>query len=98
MKTKNEELEDVDILQVDPHRLQDDDIAGTGEGPQAVVMIVQDPLHVQTPLAHVRLEDNGPAVAVLLFRAVSLHPIDQDLIVTAGIHHHCRAQNHVLVH
>lgn len=60
-------------------------------------MIVLDPKHVQTPLAHVRLEDNGPAVAVLLFRAVPPHLLGQDINVNAGIHRHRRAQGRTIV-
>lgn len=95
---KNDDLEDVDTLKADPRHLQDGDIAGIGERTQAVVMIVQDPKHVQTPLAHVRLEDNGPAVAVLLSRAVPLRLRGQDLIINAGIRRHHRAQGLVHVH
>lgn len=87
--TKTAILQDhaVDLLQADLELLHAGIMAEIGIREFGdVVMIEQDPIHLQIPLAHVR-PDEAEMDALLPRHLVALHPLqDPELIVQDGIH------------
>ena len=88
--------ENVGTPQVDLHHQHHETLVeAEGEGVQVLVIIALDPLHLQKPLAHVRLEETGRDALLPSHLTALHHPQDQG-VTDVGIRPHL-SQGHVLV-